>query len=295
MTTSCECVLNSRKTRPILRAISPLMPVSISSKIKHGRLRRLARAALSASITRDISPPEATLVSGRAGEPGLAVKVNVARSRPEGPQSSMRCRSTSSTARSKPSASSMLRKSATTVGTAPARLVLRASARDNRDSSASASAVASASSWPSLWAVCPKALRSSSRLSTKACTESTKCFCCKEIKAFRCSRAVSSDSGSLSVCWASSSAVAARSLTSITTDLSRSANSESSGLTSAMRSAACCAPANCASAAESMPCKCPYTAERACRISSARSMRATSVSRASRSNSSKGRASNSRS
>ena len=44
---------------PILSAISPETPVSISSKIIVGKLEAVAISDFRQSITRDISPPEA--------------------------------------------------------------------------------------------------------------------------------------------------------------------------------------------------------------------------------------------
>ena len=53
------------------RAMAPEMPVSISSNTRIGMRSALARTVLSASITRDTSPPEATRTSGRGSSPRL--------------------------------------------------------------------------------------------------------------------------------------------------------------------------------------------------------------------------------
>ena len=72
------------------------MPMSTSSKTSVGTRSTSARAVLSASITRESSPPEATRASGRGSTPGLADSRNSARSTP---RSSARQRRPSSVSR----------------------------------------------------------------------------------------------------------------------------------------------------------------------------------------------------
>ena len=55
-------------------ATSPLTPASISSKISVGTSKWAVSAAFRESMTLLRSPPEATLVSGCNGWPGLAAK-----------------------------------------------------------------------------------------------------------------------------------------------------------------------------------------------------------------------------
>lgn len=52
-------------------AVLPLIPVSISSKIKVSVSSRSARIVLIASMIRDSSPPETTFASGRIASPGF--------------------------------------------------------------------------------------------------------------------------------------------------------------------------------------------------------------------------------
>ncbi|MNL00226.1 hypothetical protein D3C87_1206520 [compost metagenome] len=61
---------------PILIAISPETPVSISSKIKVGNFEYCAKIAFTASIIRDISPPEATFFNNPKSVPLLAENKN---------------------------------------------------------------------------------------------------------------------------------------------------------------------------------------------------------------------------
>ena len=63
-------------------AVLPLIPVSISSKIKVSILSLSARIALIASIIRLSSPPEATFPKGFLGSPGLVEIKNSASSVP---------------------------------------------------------------------------------------------------------------------------------------------------------------------------------------------------------------------
>ena len=65
-----------------MRAVRPPMPMSTSSKTSVGTRSASASAVLSASITRESSPPEATRASGRGSTPGLAESRNSARSTP---------------------------------------------------------------------------------------------------------------------------------------------------------------------------------------------------------------------
>ena len=62
---------------PILCATSPDTPVSISSKIIDGRVLYCDRMALTASIIRDNSPPDATFLREPKSEPLLAEKSKV--------------------------------------------------------------------------------------------------------------------------------------------------------------------------------------------------------------------------
>ena len=60
----------------------PPMPWSISSKIRVGVSSARPSTVFSASIRRDVSPPDATLASGRSGSPGLAETRNATVSSP---------------------------------------------------------------------------------------------------------------------------------------------------------------------------------------------------------------------
>ena len=66
-------VANSSITSPTRKAVSPEIPVSISSKINVGSEVCLASRPLTASISLDNSPPEATLPTGAGGCPAFAV------------------------------------------------------------------------------------------------------------------------------------------------------------------------------------------------------------------------------
>src|SRR6056297_1873467 len=69
---------------PILRAISPETPESISSKITGGSDLEIRSKFLIASISRDISPPEAILEISAGGASVLALKRKATESFPEG-------------------------------------------------------------------------------------------------------------------------------------------------------------------------------------------------------------------
>jgi len=58
------------------------MPTSISSKISVGVWSARPNTVFSANISREVSPPEATLTSGLGGSPGLADTRNSTLSRP---------------------------------------------------------------------------------------------------------------------------------------------------------------------------------------------------------------------
>ena len=60
------------------------MPASISSNTSDGAPDAVCSALLSASIIRDVSPPDATFASGRDSSPGFVRAVNVTRSIPFG-------------------------------------------------------------------------------------------------------------------------------------------------------------------------------------------------------------------
>ena len=66
----------------ICSATRPLTPVSISSKMMVGSSTALPIMAFSESITRAISPPDATCSTGRMGELELALKRNTTLSAP---------------------------------------------------------------------------------------------------------------------------------------------------------------------------------------------------------------------
>ena len=71
-------------------ATRPPIPESTSSKIIVGTRSARARTALSASIVRESSPPDATRASGRTSSPGFADRRNSTRSRPRAPESDQR-------------------------------------------------------------------------------------------------------------------------------------------------------------------------------------------------------------
>ncbi len=64
MSMTCKESESEAMISPMASAICPETPVSISSKIIVGRLFSLASNALSDSITRDISPPDAIFAMG---------------------------------------------------------------------------------------------------------------------------------------------------------------------------------------------------------------------------------------
>ena len=83
VTTSTWADLASAASRlPISTAALPPTPASTSSKTNVGTGRVSARATSIASITRDSSPPEAPLVSGRGSEPVLAASTSSTSSTP---------------------------------------------------------------------------------------------------------------------------------------------------------------------------------------------------------------------
>ena len=61
---------------PTATATSPPIPVSISSKIRVSTPSVRAKMVLSASITRESSPPEAIFARGSGGFPGFALIIN---------------------------------------------------------------------------------------------------------------------------------------------------------------------------------------------------------------------------
>src|SRR5205807_9310703 len=75
----------ARELMPIASATSPPTPVSISSKTSVGAEPLAASTTLSASMKRASSPPEATLINGASGVPGLAATRNSILSMPWGP------------------------------------------------------------------------------------------------------------------------------------------------------------------------------------------------------------------
>ncbi len=77
------CLASSASVRPSTAPSRPPTPVSISSKTSVGTRSAPARTVLTASVTRDSSPPEAIFRSGRGASPGLGEKTNSTRSRPD--------------------------------------------------------------------------------------------------------------------------------------------------------------------------------------------------------------------
>ena len=63
-----------RSMRPTLSATAPPMPASTSSNISVLPGRSVVASVFNPSMTRDSSPPEAILASGRASSPGFAEK-----------------------------------------------------------------------------------------------------------------------------------------------------------------------------------------------------------------------------
>ena len=79
---------------PTLDAVSPEMPVSISSKIIVGRYMESVMMDLRQSMMRDISPPDAILDMSAGAMPALAEKRKVTKSEPVSRSSSVSCSST---------------------------------------------------------------------------------------------------------------------------------------------------------------------------------------------------------
>ena len=91
VTTSTWALLaSSASRRPTSTAARPPTPASTSSKTNVGTGLVPASATSMASITRDSSPPEAPLASGRAGEPVLAASWSSTSSSPAEPNRSHR-------------------------------------------------------------------------------------------------------------------------------------------------------------------------------------------------------------
>ena len=90
---------SARRRSPTARAVWPPTPASTSSKINVPAPPAPA-TVISASITRDSSPPDAVSRTGAAGTPGLGASMNSTRSAPPAPISS---RGSSSTANDAPS------------------------------------------------------------------------------------------------------------------------------------------------------------------------------------------------
>ena len=75
--------VSSHSFWPTIAPTRPPMPWSISSKIRVGVASAWASVLLSASISRAVSPPEATRAIGLSGSPGLALIRNSTWSTPE--------------------------------------------------------------------------------------------------------------------------------------------------------------------------------------------------------------------
>src|SRR5579875_3740560 len=81
MTTWAPAASRARRT-PTAVAVAPPIPASTSSKTIAARSSASAKTTTSASRTRESSPPDADLPSGRAGSPGLGASKNSQRSAP---------------------------------------------------------------------------------------------------------------------------------------------------------------------------------------------------------------------
>ena len=82
MSTTCIVSASAQMISPIASAMRPETPVSISSKRMVGSCIRRASSALSASMTRDSSPPDAIRSTAAGGVVRFAEKRNSTRSRP---------------------------------------------------------------------------------------------------------------------------------------------------------------------------------------------------------------------
>ena len=76
MQKTCFFFESALRCFPTETAISPPIPVSISSKIRLSIASVAEKIVFNASITRDISPPEAILLKGRKTEPSFAAIKN---------------------------------------------------------------------------------------------------------------------------------------------------------------------------------------------------------------------------
>src|SRR5918995_4888271 len=99
---------SARSRSPTARAVCPPTPASTSSKTSV-RDSPVPATVISASMTRESSPPEAASRIGAAGAPGLGPSMNSTRSAPAGPTSSRGSTSTSKAAFSIASAASSSR------------------------------------------------------------------------------------------------------------------------------------------------------------------------------------------
>src|SRR4051794_30684624 len=81
MQTTCASEPSARSRAPTARAVLPPTPASTSSKTSVGEPAPAAKP-VSASMTRESSPPEAASRSGEAGMPALVATMNSIRSAP---------------------------------------------------------------------------------------------------------------------------------------------------------------------------------------------------------------------
>ena len=229
MSTTCIEAASEAMISPMASAMRPDTPVSISSKMIVGSCIRSASSALSASMTRDSSPPEAIRSTLCGARPRLAEKRKRTLSPPvrvSSPRSSI---AASKTVSGIPSRASVPRMCPAKAGAAFSRALRSRSASLRAFSAAFCRAASASAIRSSPWMTAARRAVQRSRRPISSASSAAWCFCCRASSVSSRAESFASRSGSASIRSLSAAADAPMSFSSSSVERSRAAYSAAAG------------------------------------------------------------------